>query len=313
MQKDLNKEIFSTLAFFALYELPLTLQRVHELLGQSAAEEDVQQTVAKLVEENKIYQAGGLYSLTPWKASDYRDKQVEISKKWKKIDRYYNWLAVLPFARMVAVINSLSLGTADADSDIDFFIVTKNRRMYFVRSLIIVLFRLLGVYKTRQKIKDRFCFGFFVTQDGLELEHLLIKPHDPYFMYWLASMQPIVGGQQYELLIQANKWLTNSFPNFKPEQRLKNAEDPNVLIKSIKFILEILLIIPVLIVEPMLERIHIKHTFKLAENNTITSTTVANSKMLKLHASDVRASIAARHQELIQDKNREMEGPMLNI
>jgi hypothetical protein len=297
----LKSAIIATLAFFALYELPITPKRLHELLlNFSAGLEEVETLLEVLVQDGKIIRAGNLYSINPWNPLSLNVRQTEITKKWNKIDRYFNWLAGLPYVRLVSVINSLAMGTADADSDIDFFVVTENNRLYFVRSLIIVLFRLLGVYKTRQKIKDKFCFGFFVTKDNLNLENLLLAPADPYFLFWLANMRPIVGGQQYWQLMQENSWLSDDFPNFKSMQRLSSVKSPSFFITSLKLLLEILLWIPSAIIEPILQKIHINHTFKLAENNTVTSSTIANAKMLKLHGHDVRAEIAQAYERLLR-------------
>jgi hypothetical protein len=298
---DLHNAILSTLAFFSLYDLPISDKRLHELLPEYMTDHsELLSALDFLSNENKIYKAGNLYSLKPWRADDYRSRQVEISKKWYKIDRYFNWLAVLPFVRMTSVVNSLAMGTADADSDIDFFIVTDNRRLYFVRSMIIVLFRFLGVYKTRQKIKDKFCFGFFVTNDNLNFEELMIKPSDPYFVNWLASMRPVFGGQQYWQMMQENLWLTHKLPNFDGMQRLSSVKEPNVFIRTIRTVLEIALWIPTFMAEPILRKIHISHTFKLAENRTVNSTTIANAKMLKLHAADVRSAVAQAHERVLK-------------
>ena len=300
-ETQLASAIISTLAFFSLYELPLTSRRICELLMNYTADvEQVETALEILVLDGKVIRSGNLYSVKSWNPGLYHDRQIEISKKWAKIDQYFNWLAVLPFVRLVAVINSLGLGTADSDSDIDFFVITKNNRLFFVRSMIIVLFRLLGVYKTKQQIKDRFCFGFFVTEDNLNLEPLLLKPHDPYLEFWLANMRPIVGGISYWQLMQQNKWLADSFPNFNATVRLSSAKQPSLLIKSIKFLLEILFWLPSILGEPILRKIHINHTFKLAENNTVTSTTIANAKMLKLHGYDVRAEVAQAYERVLK-------------
>jgi hypothetical protein len=50
-----------------------------------------------------------------------------------------------------------------------------------------------------------------------------------------------------------------------------------------------------------LRRIHITHTFKLAENRSVTSTTIANAHMLKLHGYDVRTEVAAAHERLLRN------------
>ena len=297
----LSDAVISTLAFFSLYELPLSAKRVHELLlQQKATLPEVESELANLRASEKITQQNNLYSIKSWNPSTYNANNLELTKKWAKIDRYFNWLAVLPFVRNISVINSLALGTADSDSDIDFFVITAPGTLYFVRSMIIVLFRLLGVYKTRQRIKDRFCFGFYVTQTNLSFEPLMIKPSDPYFMFWLANMRPVVGGQAYWQMMQQNQWLTQVFPNLEPINRHSTLKRPNLLIKGIKLALEILFWLPVRVAEPFLRRIHVNHTFKLAENNTVTSTTIANKDMLKLHGYDVRAEIAQRFEGVLK-------------
>ena len=302
LDQRLQQAVVSTLAFFALYELPLSSRRVHELLlEQIATLPQVEQALAGLVLDQKVIQAGNLYSVKAWRSSAYQANQAVLAEKWAKIDQYFHWLAVLPFVRSVAVINSLALGTADGDSDIDFFVIAKHRRLYFVRSLIIVLFRLLGVYKTRQKIKDKFCFGFFVTPRHLNFEPLLISPADPYFMFWLASMRPVTGARYYWQLMQQNQWLTGYFPNFKPMARLSSVRRSELLVSVIKFLLETILWLPAALAEPILRRIHIRHTFKLAENNTVTSSTIANASMLKLHGYDVRAEVAQAYERLLHN------------
>ena len=299
-EKKIAEAILSTLAFFSLYNLPLSNKRIFELLlGVKSTQTEVERMLAFLATEKIIVNAGNLFALKPWDASRYHVNQLELTAKWAKVDRYFSWLSALPFIRQVSVINSLALGTADADSDIDFFVVTKPGRLYFVRSVVIVLFRLLGGYKTREKIKDRFCFGFFVDADNLKFQSLMLQPQDPYFIFWLGSLRPVLGGKYYWQLVQDNQWLKQQFPNFNPMQRLASARKPGLAFHALKLLLEVLLWLPTLIMEPLLRRIHINHTFKLAENNTVTSTTIANAKMLKLHGYDVRPDVAAKFQEVL--------------
>ena len=118
LDQRLQQAVVSTLAFFALYELPLSSRRVHELLlEQIATLPQVEQALAGLVLDQKVIQAGNLYSVKAWRSSAYQANQAVLAEKWAKIDQYFHWLAVLPFVRSVAVINSLALGTADGDSE----------------------------------------------------------------------------------------------------------------------------------------------------------------------------------------------------
>lgn len=301
--QKLAEAIVSTLVFFSLYDLPLSARRIFELLlGTKSTQVEVDRMLVFLVQQNQIVQDGNLFALKKWNSAEYNANQLELTKKWQKIDRYFRWLAVLPFVRQISVINSLALGTAGSDSDIDFFVVTRPNRLYFVRSIIIVMFRILRVYKTRVKIKDRFCFGFFVSQKKEDLHPLLLKPSDPYLVFWLASLRPILGRAEYGKFMRENSWLKTYFPNFDSQDRLNTVKEPSVFLKSVKSVLEVLLMLPAAILEPLLRRIHISHTFKLAENNTVTSTTVANAEMLKLHGYDVRAEIAYRYEEVLQNR-----------
>jgi hypothetical protein len=300
-KQKLAQAIISTLAFFSLYNLPLSNRRIHELLlGMKSTQQEVDQMLLFLSEHGQIIHENNLFALKNSNFTKHNSNQLELTKKWAKIDRYFNWLAILPFVRQVSVINSLALGTADSDSDIDFLVISKSNRLYFVRSVIIILFRLLGVYKTRQKIKDRFCFGFFVSEDQQDLHSLLLKPLDPYLVFWLANIRPVLGQMQYQHFMKENSWIKTYFPNFEPTQRLNTVKKPNILIRSIKFGLEVLLWLPSLLVEPILRKIHINHTFKLAENKALNSTTIANKDMLKLHGYDVRAEVAYRYEEALQ-------------
>lgn len=303
-EQKLARAVISTLAFFSLYHLPLSNRRIFELLlGTRSTQAEVDRMLDFLAQNQQIVQEGNLYGLKKWDPGAYNANQLELTKKWQKIDRYFNWLSILPFVRQISVINSLALGTADSDSDIDFFVVTKPNRLYFVRTMIIVLFRLLGVYKTRQRIKDRFCFGFFVAENSLSLNQLLIKPEDPYFVFWLANMRPVLGEKDYLDLIDQNLWIRDYFPNFEPINRLTTTKQSNVLNRISKVFFEILMFIPAMLTEPILCKIHINHTFKLSENKASTSTTIANKHMLKLHGYDVRAEVAYRYQEIL-DQNK---------
>lgn len=298
-ESGMREAIMKTLAFFSLYDLPITRDRLYELLGIKADQLEFEYHVNFLLNNNKMVQKGSLVALKAWSEEQYLKNQQEITKRKEKVERYFKFLSLIPFVKQISLINSLAIGNADSESDIDFFVITKPRRLYFVRSIIIVLFRMLGVYKTRQKVADQFCFGFYVTTNHLKLEHLLIKPSDPYFVFWLACTQPLLGRKTYLEFMQANNWIYDYLPNFEPNKRLASIHQSNWFIRALKLFLEIILWLPAEILEPVAKFIHIRHTFKLPENLSKTSTTVANKDILKLHAEDARREVAARYEVVL--------------
>jgi hypothetical protein len=291
VKSNLTQGILSTLAFFAIYNLPITERRLWELLYRvQATPEQVRPELIRLVQLGVIVHRNGLYALDDWDDKQLIEKQAEIDKRWTRIRKYYWLLSAIPYVEHISVINSVAMGNADSESDIDFFIVTKPNRLYFVRSVIIILFKMLGVYKDKTHINMRFCFGFYVTSDHLSIKELLLHPEDPYLVFWLGTIIPVYSLKYYERLMKENKWINSWLPNFRTMQRLDMYRKlkPNM---GLKKFLEALSFMPAMILEPVLRRIHIRHTFNLPENNWQSSSTIANRTMLKLHALDPRKDL----------------------
>lgn len=91
---------------------------------------------------------------------------------------------------MVAICNTLSMYCSDTDSDIDLFIVTDPRRMWFVRILITGIFHILWVRRHGKKVTKRFCLSFFATTKGLDFNSFRLD-HDIYLAYWIYYLKPI--------------------------------------------------------------------------------------------------------------------------
>jgi predicted nucleotidyltransferase len=301
VKSKLTEAIIATLAFFDIYKLPISGRRVWELLYRvQATPEAVTLELQRLAQLGIIVFKDGMYALEDWDAKKIQANQIEIEKRWTRIRRYYWILSAVPFVEHISVINSVAMGNADHESDIDFFVVTKPERLYFVRSVIIVLFKLLGVYKNKRQINMRFCFGFYITSDSLSLKELLLPGEDPYLVFWLGTITPIFSLKYYEKLVKENRWIHSWLPNFKTMHRLEMYRrlKPSITLK--KF-LEVLCYPPALVLEPMLRKIHIRHTFKLPENNWNTSSTIANKTMLKLHAIDPRKELRSKWVNILQN------------
>lgn len=290
--QNIREGVFCALAFFNYYGIPISFSRLYTLLYKfKTTPEDLGVVLEDLIKENKIIFEDDLYALKIWDKAQYSQNQQELKKRWQKVYKYYWLLSILPFIRQISVINSLSIGNVNSESDIDFLVVTSPKFLYFVRSVIIVVFKFLGVYKTHEKINGQFCFGFYTTSDNLDFTRLLLPQEDPYFAFWLASLVPIYSQKNYLRLMQANAWLKDYFPNFSIDDQLRFIKKENRAIRLVKIAKEIVCFLPAWIMEPILRQIHIRHTFALPENHWPSASTIATKKMLKLHALDPRKEI----------------------
>lgn len=152
----------------------------------------------------------------------------------KEIARSLAWV---PFVSLIAVINSVALGTAKKNSDIDFLIVTRKNRLWLVRTLVVPWLWFRKYKKNKITRTDRACLGFWVAEDALNFSSLQIAmpptkqtdmppsserqardadilsiPRDVYFLYWMAHITPILDRGGYAQVLRANQWVNQALP-----------------------------------------------------------------------------------------------------
>jgi len=113
------------------------------------------------------------------------------AKLWRKVRKYGRFLQMVPFLEMVAVCNSLAMGQADEDSDIDLFIIVKQGRLFTARVLVTILMQILGVRRYRHLVRERFCLSFFIDDSVMNFNHLQ-RGKDFYLAAWVKSLKPIL-------------------------------------------------------------------------------------------------------------------------
>ncbi len=136
---------------------------------------------------------------------------TEVERKlWNKADRYGKLLRFVPFLRFAGVCNSLSFGLVDEKSDIDIFIIAKKGRLFFVRTIVTLLFHVLGVRRHGKKIAGRFCLSFFIDDSELCLSSLAIE-RDIYLAFWVRKMAPLVNDGVFTDFVASNSRLLAYF------------------------------------------------------------------------------------------------------
>jgi hypothetical protein len=235
MNNKLEKSILSTLIYFDLFDYPLTLKEIWRCLYrpidnnrelkvsifniQEALE--TSRNLSKTISfKNGFYFLKGRESLI-----EKREKYYKIAQpKWKIAQRAAKYLELIPFIRMVAVCNTLAYNNAKEKSDIDFFIVVKSDKIWTARFLATILMQFLGLRRYSQKIKDRICLSFYVTEDNLDLSKIAIE-NDIYLKYWITQVIPLsVKNSMDNKFTEANKWVKKYLPNFIPYQVGKRRE-----------------------------------------------------------------------------------------
>ncbi len=216
---ELEQSVVATLAWFELSRQPLTAFECWHYLWKEEGEfaatpNDVEQALRSLAGQGAAEAEGGFWRI---KGSDLsvaerqRRARFAVAKRLSA-QRGARFIAKLPFIRFVGLVNTVAYEAAAPDSDIDLFIVVADGHLWFTRALTTALVHLMGWRRHGDKVQDRLCLSFLVTERAAGLEPLRLRD-DPYLTYWVAGVLPLQGAQAYQGFVEANAWAADRLPN----------------------------------------------------------------------------------------------------
>ncbi|MBI2990350.1 MAG: hypothetical protein HYY51_04190 [Candidatus Magasanikbacteria bacterium] len=213
MNEPLRVSILKTLAFFDIFDYPLTSQELHTWLWSYEdfiVERDFLKFLDSLKQNGELELVSG-YVVLPGRGAIVHIRQQKIWLLEKKMEiarkgiRKLRWV---PFVRAVFVCNTLAFAWPKKDSDIDVFIVTKAGRLWISRFLVSCILSLFGLRRGKTKIQDKLCLSFYVTDNALDISDLVLEEADIYLVYWLARLLPVYDPSQvYSQIMDANVWI----------------------------------------------------------------------------------------------------------
>lgn len=211
---NLEHSILKTIAFFDLFEFPLTAEEIKEHLYNYKKPLHIKELKGTLEEMENVEQIHDYYFLKGrGKLVDIRKTRKFIAEKfWNRTRQYGQYIARAPFVEMAAICNNLAYDNPNELSDIDLLIVIKEGRMWISRLWVTLVLHFFGVRRHHDKVVGRFCLSFFVTPKKLNMELLQMKPEDPYLGYWTKLVTPFYGEGMYKQFMEVNKgWLKEKY------------------------------------------------------------------------------------------------------
>ena len=140
------------------------------------------------------------------------------TEKLEKIINKYKFLyKQIPFIHSIYVCNSLSFKSIHENSDIDLFIVCKNNRIFLAKFFTWLFFKIFWLWWNHEK--EKFCCGFFVTQQAQDLYPISIWPVDLYLAYWIAHLQPLYSENWVKEIYKENLWVKQIIPNYQLKEK----------------------------------------------------------------------------------------------
>ena len=220
----MKEAILSTLVYYHLWgDAPLTAIEIYQHLfwldnfPKKAGFDDFLSYLDKLVAEGKIFARGGYFFLVE---DDFfsRQKNYKISLlKKKRLLWYLKFFVWWPTIKGLALSGSLDADNARGESDWDVLVICRQGYVWLTRSWLALISHLLGRRRYQRKIKDRFCWNYFLANQ---------KIHSKYQTFGQAQMfsrlVPLFGQDEFIFLWKKNnQWIKKFLPNF-PEDYQKN-------------------------------------------------------------------------------------------
>lgn len=234
----LKNRIISTLKYFDLQDLPLTLFELHKFLLADIADIKAHldkdwaiktaagspagwacgiDEVGECLQSQCQAEVGCLYGYyflsgrQPLVELRLRNYEFGLLRE-KLIWKFAGFCRFLPFVRGVALGGSQALGLNKPGSDIDLFIVTDPQFFWLGRTFLTAYFQMLGRRRHGQKIANRFCLNHYVAGP-----RPLARSLDLYQGTDIVKFRTLLGGKEILAFQSANApWVRVFFPNFAP-------------------------------------------------------------------------------------------------
>jgi len=212
--------VFSTLAYFEQFRRALMLPELHQLLWQSNVYQTAVEDVLKRYNGSVIYSQtiGNIeyYALSSATLNATKKRQQTVREIRGRSLKIAMVIAKVKGVRSVIVMNSLAMQTLNAQSDIDFLIITNSGSLYATRTFVLANLETRGLKKNKREQAGRACLGYWLSEDNLSVKKYQTEPRTA--AYWIASMVPLYGIEGYKQFIKANKWVFADLPNWREHE-----------------------------------------------------------------------------------------------
>jgi hypothetical protein len=202
---SIRTDILKTLAYFDMFDYPLTQKEIKFFLGQPTVLSAINEHLKLLMVDKIVFQVDEFYSLQMnLKLAERRRKgNAAAIKEMKNAEYAASILSKFPYIKGIAVSGSLSKNYCDESTDIDFFMITSAGRLWIARTFLHIFYKFAWL-AGKQRL---FCLNYYIDEQAMEIEEKNI-----FTAIEIVTLLPMKGGEVLERFIQANAWTKKHLP-----------------------------------------------------------------------------------------------------
>jgi predicted nucleotidyltransferase len=221
-------EALKTILYFSIFRYPLNINEINSYTNHKDLSE-TKDELNQLIERKIIIDIDGFHvygndleSVTKRIKGNIQAKKAMIIAKQRA-----KFISKFPFVKAVGISGSLSKGYYDEDSDIDFFVITKDSKLWICRTLL-MLYKKLFLLNSRKY----FCVNYFISETQLEIEE-----KNRFTATELKTLIPLEGKSIFEAFYKNNQWVNEYFSNFQPKYNSISSTEKPYFTVSIEFLM----------------------------------------------------------------------------
>jgi hypothetical protein len=207
MLVDLRKSILKVLAYFDLFNYPVSKEEILSFLEQPVSREALFDALGELQANKNIFLYRSFYMIQDNEA--LVDRRVAGSLRAQPLlqtgNRISHFLYQMPYVRAISISGSLSKNFAGEDADIDYFIITKANRLWLARTLMHII-KKLSFLTGKQ---HWYCMNYYIDEEALEIEEKNI-----FTAIELITLLPVRGNGILHEFYDRNDWTAGYYPNY---------------------------------------------------------------------------------------------------
>ena len=202
-----KRRILKQLLYYDIFDHVLSRD---ELIKDCALGQQSDAIIEDLLKHRLIYQLDDYYSVknNPDLAEKRKTGMENTQLSMPRALKMAKLIGKFPFVRAVALSGSISKGYMDSFKDIDYFIITKPKRLWLSRTLLVFYKKVLLLNSFRY-----FCLNYFIDENNLE-----IKNKNYFTATEINTLVPVNGNTLFRLFYDSNAWVKNSYKDFPQNQ-----------------------------------------------------------------------------------------------
>ena len=203
---SIKKDILATIAYFNMFDYPLKKNEIFLFLNHGEDFTEFERALNFLTNDSVIFKIGDFYSLhNNYALAVKRQKgHDQATLMLKKAEKAAKLISAFPFIKGVAISGSLSKYFADEQTDVDFFIITTQNRLWVARTFLHLFKKITYLFN----LQDLFCMNYFID----ESEPVILEKNI-YTATEVTTILPVRGVEVFEIFFKANGWTKNFLPN----------------------------------------------------------------------------------------------------